>query len=544
MTTDVTAPVTEPAPAPPMTKPRWWPLPSSIGLGVVLQAIVSVLFAENLSYLVFASLFIVWPLVVFLLLLWWIFWSRFTWSICNNGLAVVVSLFVAFVAIVRFDEFDGAMMPHFSWRWRPTARALSQEYFKNRTAAPVAENREPIEPETVIPKTADWSEFRGSNRDDVVVGETLRTGFDTRPAKQLWKQPIGLGWGTFSVVGERAFTIEQRSQQELTVCYDIESGRELWTHSDEIRFESVQGGNGPRATPTLHGGKVFSQGGTVILNCLDARTGSKIWTRNILDDAGTINLPWGQAGSPLIVEDLVIVSPGSNDAAGKAKKSAVIAYRSETGEKVWSSGDRYGSYSSPQLVTLNELPQILVFDGVGLMSLAPKTGELLWQFAWANTPQINAAQPMKIDDSTVLIGTGYGLGSACLSVKRAAGTASWSVEPKWTSKQFKLKFNSAVRHGDFAYGLDEGLLTCLSLVDGKRRWKQGRYGYGQMQLVGDTLLILSEEGDVVLVAATPERSRELARFHAIDGKTWNHPVLSRGRLLVRNSDEAACYDLR
>ena len=185
---------------------------------------------------------------------------------------------------------------------------------------------------------------------------------------------------------------------------------------------------------------------------------------------------------------------------------------------------------------------MLIFDGVGLSALSVDQGKMLWQFEWTNTPQINASQPLVIDENSVLIGSGYGLGSVLLKVTGAM--SNWKAQDVWKSKQFKLKFDSAMRLGDYVYGLDEGLLTCLSLKDGKRVWKQGRYGYGQMLLSDDKLLILSEEGDVVLVPASPEPPRELAKFRAIEGKTWNNPVLARGRLLVRNAEEAACYDLK
>ncbi len=525
---------------------RSWPAVLSVALGIVLQTAASIAFSENLSYFIFGSLFIIWPLTVFLLMLWWTFASQLPWSTRGLGLAAVAAAYLTFVGIFRFDEFDGAMIPRFSFRWRPTARDRAQEFFKNRrpaneTPAVSTEKTEPAD-EPISPVVGDWPEFRGPKRDDVVIGETLRTDWTARPPKQLWKQPIGLGWGSFAIVGRRAWTIEQRGTAELVVCYEVETGREIWSHSDQTRFESVQGGIGPRSTPTVSEGKLFTQGATGILNCLDAATGQRVWSRNTLEDAVSPNLEWGQAGSPLIVDDLVIVTPGNNNAASRANNSSVIAYRRDNGEKVWAVEGRRGSYSSPQLATLLGERQVLVFDAQGLIALLPATGKRLWSFDWINTPEINAIQPLVIDERSVLIGSGYGLGSTLLNL--TAGDANWSASSTWSSKQFKLKFNGAVRLGDNVYGLDEGLLTCLDLKSGQRRWKQGRFGYGQMQLVEDKLLILSETGDVVLVPATPETPGELARFHAIDGKTWNHPVLSRGRLLVRNSDEAACFDLQ
>lgn len=523
---------------------RWWPAVVAIAVGAALQIAVTVVVGENRPYLDWACVFVIWPLTVFLLLLWWTFWSKLPWRTRGIGLLLIALLAGTSLAAFRFDEFDGAMIPRFSPRWLPSKKERAAEFFRQAADKKAPAKPDDLADESLIPTDGDWPAFRGPNRDDVVLGEKLRSDWEARPPKLLWKQPIGSGWGTFAVIGRRAWTLEQRGENEMCVCYDVETGRERWTHSDAVRFSSPQGGVGPCSTPTVHDVKVFTQGGTGILNCLDATTGQRIWTRNTLDDAGSPNLEWGQCGSPLIVDGLVIVNPGSNDEASQAKNSEVIAYRSDTGDKVWASGNRRGSYSSPHLATFSGTRQVLIYDGLGLLALSPENGQELWKFDWANTPQVNAAQPILVGDQRVLIGSGYGQGSVLIGWTRNAGDESQEPQMLWKSTQFKLKFNGGVRRGDLVFGLDEGLLTCLDLRTGKRLWKQGRYGYGQMLLVDDKLLILSEEGDVVLVTASSESPRELARFHAIDGKTWNHPVLSRGRLLARNSDEAACFDLR
>jgi outer membrane protein assembly factor BamB len=545
MATD--AAVTPSAETKPAKKIRWWPVAAAIGVGAALQAAATLFLGENRSYLEFVCVFVIWPLTVFLLLLWWTFWSRLPWQTRGLGLLVLAIIAGSSLAAFRFDEFDGAMIPRFSPRWQPTKKDRAAEFFKSVEAGGSELVKDEIANERLEPTEGDWPAFRGSNRDDVVIGESLRTDWDARPPMQLWKHPIGSGWGSFAVIGRRAWTLEQRGENELCVCYDVETGRELWSHADAVRFSSVQGGVGPCSTPTVHDGKVFTQGGTGILNCLDAATGQRVWTRNTLEDAGSKNLEWGQCGSPLIVDDLVIVNPGGNDAASRSKNSSVIAYRRDSGEKAWATEGRQGSYSSPHLATLAGERQVLIFDGPGVVALRPATGERLWHVDWVNGPEVNAAQPLVVDETSVLIGSGYGKGAILVGLQpqpEKFGPPLLTTSERWQSTQFKLKFNGAVRRGDDAYGLDEGMLTGLNLKTGKRLWKQGRYGYGQLLLVEDKLLILSEEGDVVLVPATPETPRELARFHAIDGKTWNHPALSRGRLLVRNSDEAACFDLR
>ncbi len=529
-------------------KMRWWPAVAALGVGAALQTAATIFFGEDRPYLDWVCVFVIWPLTVFLLLLWWAFWSSLPWRTRGLGLLVAAVLAGTSLAAFRFYKFDGAMIPRFSARWQPSKKHRASEYFKSVEINSSSAVQDNLANESLLLTERDWPAFRGLNRDGVVVGESLRTDWDARPPKQLWKHPIGSGWGAFAVIGRRAWTLEQRGENdenELCVCYDVETGRELWSHADAVRFSSPQGGVGPCSTPTVQDGKVYAQGATGILNCLDAATGQRVWTRNTLEDAGSPNLDWGQCGSPLIVDDMVIVSPGSNNAASTDKNSAVIAYRRDSGEKAWTSGSRIGSYASPHFATLNGERYVLIFDGVGLTALSPDDGSQFWSFKWTNSPKVNAAQPLIIDDHRVLIGSGYGQGSVLIYFgPHDGGESSPTIIERWQSKQFKTKFNSAVRRGNYVFGLDEGMLTCLDLLGGKRLWKQGRYGYGQLLLVEDKLLILSEEGDVVLVPASPEPPLEIARFHAIDGQTWNHPVLSRGRLLLRNSEEAACYDLR
>ncbi|NOX55410.1 MAG: PQQ-binding-like beta-propeller repeat protein, partial [Planctomycetes bacterium] len=255
-------------------------------------------------------------------------------------------------------------------------------------------------------------------------------------------------------------------------------------------------------------------------------------------DARTDNMMWGMAASPLAYEHKVIVTPGGPDGRH------VAAYDCQTGEIIWFGGNHRAGYSAPRVEVVDGIPQILVFGGDGLSGFDPDTGQELWFVEWPTNEQINVAQPILYRGEAILIGSGYGRGSALFEIVRSDGTWKLNPQPRWKSLHLKLKFNGAVLKGDFVYGLDEGILTCLDMRTGKRQWKRGRYGYGQLLLVGDLLLVQAENGEVVLVEASPKRPRELARFQAIEGKTWNHPVLCRGRLLVRNADEAACYDLR
>jgi outer membrane protein assembly factor BamB len=296
------------------------------------------------------------------------------------------------------------------------------------------------------------------------------------------------------------------------------------------------GGDGPRATPTWAGGTVYALGAMGEFRALDAATGALEWRVNILDDNGAGNLEWGMAGAPLVVGDTVIVAPGGPNGR------SVVAYDRRTGARVWATGNERAGYSSPVLVTLGGREQILVFSGHGLMSLTPDQGERLWFHPWQTQADINAAQPLVVGENRVFISSGYGVGGAVLEVTRDADR--YAVREIWRNNRMKNRFASAVLQDGFIYGLDESILACVDAATGELKWKGGRYGYGQLVLASGRLIVLTERGDLVLVATNPERHDELARFGALDGKTWNHPAIDGGILLVRNLREMAAFDLR
>jgi outer membrane protein assembly factor BamB len=316
-------------------------------------------------------------------------------------------------------------------------------------------------------------------------------------------------------------------------CYNLSTGNPVWRHRDAARFWESNGGAGPRATPTLSNGRVYTFGATGLLNALDARNGSVVWSRNAASDTGAKTPGWGFASSPLVVNDLVIVA-----ASGR-----LAAYDAATGNPRWSAPARAGSYSSPQLMTIGGVPQVLLLTGTGVTSVAPADGKLLWEHGWPGTPIL---QPARTSDGDVLITTGDmsgGVGTRRIAV--AHGSGGWTVEERWTSAGLKPYFNDFVVHKGHAFGFDGSILACIDLKDGTRKWKGGRYGHGQLVLLPDQdlLLVLSEEGELALVAAIPDQFTEFAKLPAIEGKTWNHPVLAGDVLLVRNGEEMAAFRL-
>jgi len=379
-----------------------------------------------------------------------------------------------------------------------------------------------------------WTNFRGPKRDGKYDETTVSTNWPSSGLPQLWKQPVGVGHASFVVADGKAYTIEQRRSQEVVAAYDINNGRELWTQKWNADFTDSTG-DGPRATPTWDNGRIYALGATGELRCLDANTGSVFWGKNILSDNQAKNLPWAMAASPLIVDDKVIVLPG-----GTSGKS-VVAYNKLTGAPVWKVLSDVQAYVSPMLVDLAGRRQIVVVSSTRVVGLTPEKGDLLWSYTWDTDMGINVSMPIVVDRDRFFISSGYGKGAALVEVKGSGST--YTASTIWENKNMKNRFNTSVLYNGYIYGLDEGIMVCLDVNTGERKWKEGRFGYGQIILTNGHLIVTSDQGEVALLKATPEKYTEVARFTAVQGQTWNYPAIASGRLLVRNSNEMAAYDL-
>lgn len=450
----------------------------------------------------------------------------------------------------KLDDPSRRAAPAVVERNQAASPESGQEPAQSATAEPVAET---VEPESATLGTggkaessaaetesqaassdAYWTDFRGPNRDGRYGQTPIRTDWPEGGLPELWRQTVGGGYASMTVANGRIFTIEQRRGDEVVAAYDLNTGGELWTHSWPARFEESMGGPGPRATPTWDAGKVYALGATGEFHVLEEATGKLIWKKNILDEANASNLQWAMAGSPLIVDDKVIVQPGGRD-------SSIVAYDKLSGEPVWKSLSDKSSYTSPVVVTLLGRRQILTVTADRMIGLAIEDGSLLWEFPWYTSGGGNISQPLVVDDEHVFISAGYGHGAAL--VKLAGASDAIRAEEVWKNNNMKCKFNPPVILDGHVYGLDEGILASIDVWTGERDWKGGRYRFGQLLLADGHLIVLTESGEVVLVRATPEGHQELARFQALEGKTWNNPAIANGKLLVRNQTEMACYDL-
>jgi outer membrane protein assembly factor BamB len=473
-------------------------------------------------------------LLVILLAAWVMFFSSFTptvrLAIVGLPLAVVV---IGSLTLVRGIQFTGDMLPLLTFRWTDHDADLeAHRRIQGTAATPTSLEQRPI----------DFPEYRGARRDGVVQGPELARDWKAHPPRLLWRQPVGGGYAAFAVVGNNAISIEQRRALEAVVCYDTATGKERWTYSYPALFHETMGGDGPRATPTISGGDVYSLGATGMLVCLDASTGQKKWSHDILENNS--NIQWGMSGSPLVYDQLVVVNPGAQQPS--ARGQAVVAFDRSTGHKVWSSGNSPAGYASPMLAMLAGRRQILIFDSDGLGAYDPSDGKEIWRYPWKTNPDVNAAQPLVLDRDRVFISSGYGHGCALVHVDEVNG--QWKATDVWPdtpNRKMRCKFSSPVAYQGYIYGLDDGFLACLDEATGAQKWRDGHYGHGQFLLAGDLLVILTEKpGKLVLVEATPDGHHELSSLRAISGdKTWNVPALADGKIYVRNGEEMACYDL-
>jgi outer membrane protein assembly factor BamB len=472
-------------------------------------------------------------------------------------IAAAIVLACGMWTLVRTEGITGDHVAEFAWRWTktPEEKAMAQAPVPAPINAPQqppmtrpadkpldSARGGPLDSASAATSTAaapatserrlpriEWPGFRGRERDGTSRGVRIETNWSASPPVELWRRPIGPGWSSFAVRGVLLYTQEQRGDDELVACYNATTGKPVWTHSDPARFFESNGGAGPRATPTLSGDRVYTFGATGILNALDAGDGAVVWSRNVTSDNGSEVPYWGFSSSPVVVDDVVVVAAGGQ----------LLAYDLATGAPRWS-GQAGEGYSSPHLATIHGIAQILLMSTTGTTSVTPADGKQLWQHPWRGSPIV---QPAVMADGDVLIVASTGSGTRRLGI--AHGSGEWTVEERWTSSGLKPYFNDFVVHKGHAYGFDGRILASIDLENGTRKWKGGRYGNGQLILLPDQdiLIVLSEDGELALVAATPDQFTEVARFKAIEGKTWNHPVLVRDVLLVRNGEEMAAFRL-
>lgn len=479
--------------------------------------------------------------------------SRLTGAGRMAALAAMIVLLMVPWTLVRTSGV-AASGSEYHWRWTPTPEEVllaqgdvvppatldpavpAVQESKGLPAEALAKPGPEVQGSVPVPKVdapIEWPGFRGRLRDGIVRGTRINTNWSSSPPVQLWRRPIGPGWSSFAVQGDLIYTQEQRGDDELVTCYRMSTGEPVWGHRDNVRFWESNGGAGPRATPTLHDGRVYAFGATGILNALDAATGAKLWSRPVADDTKRALPIWGFSSSPLIVNDVVVV----------ATAGTLAAYDRVTGAHRWTGPSYGGSYSSPHHLTFEGVEHVVLLGGPGAISVNPADGTVLWTHEWESGPIVQPALTAEGDILVNAIAPSGGIAIRRLAVTRSNG--AWKLEERWTTNGLKPYFSDFVVHKGHAYGFDGSILSSVDLTDGKRKWKGGRFGNGQLVLLAeqDLLMVISEEGELALVSATPDKFTEVARFPALDGKTWNHPVVVGDTLLLRNGEEMKAFRL-
>jgi outer membrane protein assembly factor BamB len=481
---------------------------------------------------------------IVMLIAWLTLFSRLPRAIRVRAVIIGAAILTLAASAVRIRGVTGDLVPILEWRWASheaaSLPALPPAPPPPRTPPPPPTEDHPVPPPSPTDPEApfirvQYPQLLGVNRDGVVADVRLARDWAAHPPRVVWRRAVGPGWSGFAVQNGIAVTHEQRGDRETVVAYRLSDGTPKWAHGDAAHYESTVAGEGPRATPTISRGRVFTLGSTGVLNAIALDTGHVIWTRNIGADHDSPEPEWGRSSSPLAVGDLVVVS------AGGTNGRSLVAYHRDTGAPVWQAGDDRMSYSSPQLATLAGVRQIVILNHTTIVSHDPSTGRVLWQHAWPRE-QPSVAQPLLLPGDRALFSAGYGIGSRLLQIA-ADERGDLRATLVWESTRMKAKFTNLVARDGFVYGLDDGVLVCLDPATGERRWKSGRYGHGQVILAGDLLLVQTEEGELVLVEPRPDEHRELARFAVFGQKTWNPPALAGRYLLMRNDAEAVLIEL-
>jgi outer membrane protein assembly factor BamB len=459
-------------------------------------------------------------------------------SFQRTGIAIALAFAAAmFSALLRTDGVWGDFSFALDWRWSPSSEERAMRDIRQASKTPMGSDGET---QAVLEqlRAPEWPGFRGPEGNSRQTGARFSDDWKTNPPKELWRIRLGPAWSSFAVAGDRIFTQEQREADEAIVCYDAKTGKPIWDHSTPSRFFESLGGLGPRATPAIANGSLYALGAEGILVRLNAVDGGLVWRVDLKEASGRKVPPmWGFSCSPYVDENVVIVHAGGEGDKG------VLAFHVADGSIAWTVAAGEMSYSSVQKVTLLGQPYLCLLSNLGAHLWDPATGKLVFDYKFKHDGY-RACQAQVVGSNKLLIPAGMGTGTRL--VEFTSGEQGLEATELWTSKDMKPDFNDILVYDGNIYGFDNAIFGCVSLEDGKRKWKGGRYEKGQAFLLADSglILVVSEKGELVLLRATPEKHQEIAKIAALGDKTWNHPVVVGNRLYLRNAQEAVCYELK
>jgi outer membrane protein assembly factor BamB len=384
---------------------------------------------------------------------------------------------------------------------------------------------------------AEWSQWRGPNRDGISPETGLLKDWPAGGPRQVWRATgVGNGYSSFSASQGRLYTLGARGNTEYVIALDRATGKKVWEYANGRRFENDRG-DGPRSTPTIEDNFLYTLGGSGDLTCLDATSGQKIWSLNIVQRFGGVNPYWGYSESPLIVGDRILVNAGG-------RRASIVAVNKADGKPLWQQHNDEAGYSSPMLLRTGSLAQVIFFTGQRALAVDPRDGRLLWSYDKASNNTANIATPI-VRGTRVFLSSDYGTGAALLDVK-AAGNIASATELYFT-RDMRNHHATSVLVGDYVYGFSSSILTALKFDTGDMAWRDRSVGKGSLIYADQRLYLYSEEGVVGLAEANPAAYREHGRFSLPQDSGqphWSHPIISNGTLIVRDQDAVYAYDVR
>ena len=417
-------------------------------------------------------------------------------------------------------------------------------------------------------QAADWPQWRGLHRNGISPETSLLEEWPEGGPALLWKaKGLGEGYASLAAADGRVFTQGQHDDQPYVVAFDEQTGQKLWETPNGGRYRHRRG-NGPRSTPTVDGERVYALGADGSLTCVEAASGKRVWNSNLLERFNAINIAWGISESPLIDGNRVIVTPGGSGAS-------IVALDKRNGNLIWKSQSDKASYCSAIVADIGGVRQYILMTAEAAVGLRAKSGELLWRYGRvANQHGINVASPI-VQDEFVFLSSDYGTGCALLRLSSQAGGIK--AEEIYFTRNMRNHYSSSVLVGDHLYGYSSRILTCMNFKTGEVAWRNRSVGKGQLIYADRHLYLLSEDGNVGLVEATPEEYREKSRFLLGDDPqapladtstagqkelsptdvapkrspsavgnypTWTLPAIANGKLFLRDQDTLYCYDIK
>jgi outer membrane protein assembly factor BamB len=379
----------------------------------------------------------------------------------------------------------------------------------------------------------DWPQWRGPNRDGHSVEKGLLKDWPAAGPPLAWRASgAGEGYSSFAVAGGRLYTLGARAGTEYTFAFDVASGKKLWEVANGKRFDNDRG-SGPRATPTVEGARIYSFGASGALSALEAATGKVLWTVNVLSKFGGSNIRWGLSESPLVLADRILVNAGG----------PIVAVKKTDGSQIWKSNGEAAGYSSAVLHEAGGVRQAIYFTHTRVVGVDVNSGKRLWGYQQVANDVANIATPV-VRENRVFVSSDYGTGAALLELTPSGG--GMQAKEIYFTRDMRNHHSSSVLVGDHLYGFSSAILTAMNFNDGQVAWRDRSVGKGSLVFADDRLYLYSERGTVGLAEANPTAYREHGRFELKTGDlpTWSHPVVSGGKLFLRDQDNIYAYDVR